>query len=119
MDSQASNSRVESETDRSTTELSLGVIGKRLLLAFAAMAVLAVPAVIVGMAWNPAGTSVVILGSILALATTATAGYRAGVSAVVALLLLTPLAALPPFVTANPPPRSRWSRACFQLRAPV
>lgn len=92
MDSQASNSRVESETDRSTAELSLGVIGKRLLLAFAAMAVLAVPAVIVGMAWNPAGTSVVILGSILALATTATAGYRAGVSAVVALLLLTPLA---------------------------
>ncbi len=92
MDSQASNSRVESDTGPSPAELSLGVIGKRLLLALAAMAVLAVPAVIVGLAWNSAGTSVVVLGSILALATTATAGYRAGVSAVVALLLLAPLA---------------------------
>jgi hypothetical protein len=72
--------------------LSLGVIGKRLVLALVAMAVLAVPAVVVGVAWNSAGTSVVILGSILALATTATAGYRAGVSAAVALVLLAPLA---------------------------
>lgn len=94
MGSQASESPTDSHTERPHEESSLGVIGKRLLLALVAMLVLAVPAVGVGWLWNPAGASVVILGSILALSTTATASYRAGVSAVVALLLLTPLALL-------------------------